>query len=339
MVAAALLTARVSGQSPIQWHGYGQMRYTRSSSAAGFSLRRAKLWMTTSVPDVAALSFKVQGVFRNAAQGAFVLQDFFAEYHGRVALVRVGQMVPDFSLERSQPDYLIPLAERAAVVDALVPGATTLARDIGVQVSLAQGGSPVHLSAGLFNGSGANHVNTARGNFLATARATYTHELGADMTGTAGGSIEMRSTDGTNVGVLSPTGSPFVGHELRWGTEARLVARRWTLQGEYLEGHLGDDVSRGFYVLGTWAVSPADEAAFSVERLRTPRPDESTTPWYIVAWDHLLTPRPHDRARAAHPPNGSGRATPTKTTIDVRIRPEDGNTVYQATLQLQVFLH
>jgi hypothetical protein len=339
IAVAALGAAPASGQSPLQWNGYAQIRYTHSSTSSGFALRRAKFWMRGPVPGVDALSFKVQGIFRNGAQGAFVLQDLFAEYHGRAASLRVGQMVPDFSLQRSQPDYQVPLTERAGVVDALIPGATTLARDIGVQLSLAPGTGPLHLSVGLFNGTGANRLNTAKGDFLATARATYTRELGGGVTGTAGGSIEMRSADGIDVGVLSTTGAPYVGHEVRWGTEARLVASRWTLQGEYLEAHLGDDVSRGFYVLGTYAASPADEAVLSVERLRTPKAGVSAAPWYIVGFDHVLDAPERGHARGGHLPSDNGGGTPTKLMADVRARSTAARTEYQATLQLQVFVH
>ena len=51
--------------------------------------------------------------------------------------------MPDFSLQRKQPDYAIPLDERADVVNALVPGAETMARDIGLELKLTIT-KPVH---------------------------------------------------------------------------------------------------------------------------------------------------------------------------------------------------
>ncbi len=338
LALAILPAAPLAGQSAFQWHAYGQIRYARSSTSSGFSLRRGKLWLTGPVPGVESLSVKVQGIFRNGAQGALVLQDLYAEYGGGLASLRVGQMIPDFTLQRSQPDFRVPLTERAGVVDALIPGSTTLARDIGAQITLGPTSGGYHLSAGLFNGSGANRVNTAKGNFLATARGTFTRTLRGART-TVGGSLELRSTDGMDVGVLSPTGAPFAGHEHRWGVEAHLSASRWSLQGEYLEGHLGSAVSRGFYALGTYAVSPDDEAALSVEQLTTPRAGEPADPWYIVGFDHFLGAPAGDGGRGGRPPNGDGGATPSKLMMDVRIRPTTADTQYQVTVQLQVFVH
>ena len=142
--------------------------------------------MQGPVPSVEKLFFKVQGIFRTGAAGAFALQDFFAEYRGPFGRLRIGQMVPDFTLQRSQPDYLVPLVERAGVVNALIPGAMTLARDIGAQLFLGSTASPLHLSAGIFNGSGANHARGEEGDFLATTRVTYTRRLSPGVKGAVG---------------------------------------------------------------------------------------------------------------------------------------------------------
>ena len=61
-------------------------------------------------------------------------------------------------LQRSQPDFLVPLVERAQVVETLIPGARTLGRDIGIQMVVAPSAGSPRLALGLFNGSGANHL-------------------------------------------------------------------------------------------------------------------------------------------------------------------------------------
>ncbi len=343
---AALLAAAAAvpgagplrGQEPVQWHGYAQVRYTGASSTAGFALRRGKLWVDGSVPGVDDVSLKVQGIFRDQSQGAFVLQDFFAQYRGRQFALDVGQMVPDFSLERSQSDYLIPVAERAGVVNALIPDATSLGRDLGVQIRLFPGGDGLHVTAGLFNGSGANRAAPSRGSYLATTRATFTRRLGRGVTGTLGGSFEMRSIDSGDVGALWPGGRPYTGHEFRWGTEAEVAATGWSLQGEYLEAHLQANVSHGFYVLGSHALPGANEIAVSVEQLSTPGAAERTTPWYIAGFDHLLSPASSGEAEGSKLFWRAPRATPTTLMVDARVRSVGSSLQYQATLQLQVFV-
>ncbi len=139
--------------------------------------------------------------------------------------------------------------------------------------------------------------------------------------------------------MLLPTSASFSGREFRWGTEAQLVARRWALQGEYLEAHLRAAASHGFYVLGTYALSGANEVALSVERLNTPPPNARTTPWYIVGFDHLVSPSTSAASGGARLLDREDQATPTTLMMDVRVRTVDSVTEYQVTLQFQVFVH
>ncbi|MEJ2678559.1 MAG: porin, partial [Gemmatimonadota bacterium] len=288
LAGAALCASPLAAQGVVRWHGYTQLRYGRADPLTGFTVRRAKLWMKGPVPGVAHLSFKVQGIFRDGASGAFVLQDVFADYGGPRAKVRVGQFVPAFSLERSQPDYLVPLIERAAVVETLIPGARTMGRDVGAQVFLAPGSGAVHLDVGLFDGSGANRPPGGEGDFLTTGRLVLSTDVGAGAKASLGGSLAWRRTLGTDVGVLSTAGSDFTGSDLRWGGDARLAGPGWAVQGEYLHSDLEGEASRGFYVLGDLAVSRRDEVALSVEQLKTPDPNVRREPWYIAGFTHRL---------------------------------------------------
>ena len=206
----ALVATVVRAQETVHWHGYAQIRYGRDNPADGFSLRRGKLWVGGAVPGLPGLSFKVQGIFRNASQGAFVLQDLFAEYRTGWGKVEVGQLIPDFSLQRSQPDFLVPLVERAQVVDALIPAARTLARDIGIQTVIAPTASALRLSLGLFNGSGANRFTAAEGDFLATGRLTLRRELGHRIWAALGASGAWRRT-GCPLGSGSQAGHEGLG--------------------------------------------------------------------------------------------------------------------------------
>lgn len=83
-----------------------------------------------------------------------MLQDVYGEYRLPFGIVRAGQFVPDFSLERSQGDAYIPVIERAAVVNALIPSGDTYARDIGTKFVFQPKGSGFHTSFGVYNGKG-----------------------------------------------------------------------------------------------------------------------------------------------------------------------------------------
>lgn len=295
--------------------------------------------MKGPVPGIAHLSFKVQGIFRNAASGAFVLQDVFADYGGPRTKIRVGQFVPAFSLQRSQPDYLVPLIERAAVVETLIPGARTMGRDIGAQVFLAPGSQAVHLDLGLFDGSGANRPASREGDFLTTGRFTLAANVGSGAKASLGGSVAWRRTHGADVGVLSTAGPSFAGSDFRWGGDARLAGPGWEVQGEYLHADLAGDASEGFYVLGDLAVSRRDELALSVQQLKTPAAAVRSDPWYVAGFTHLFGGEEF-RAPAGRPGRSArARPLPTKLMGDVRCRFADGKATMGAAVQFQVFLH
>lgn len=339
LAGTALSAVDLAAQSPIRWHGYAQLRYARTDPDTGFSVRRAKLWLNGPVPDVSHLAFRVQGIFRSSASGAFVLQDFFVQYGGRRASLRVGQFVPAFSLQRSQPDYLLPLIERASVVETLVPGARTMGRDIGVQASVTPGSGAVNLAAGLFDGSGANRASGKSGDFLATGRMTLSGRVVSGLRGSLGGSLAWRSTHGTDVGALSTEGSSFAGHGFRWGTDARVVGAGWEIQGEYIRADLGGEISHGYYVLGGLDLSARNEVAVSVEKVSTAAAGGSSEPWYIAGFTHVL-----GGALARTPGGQSAKPAlngpmPTKVMADVRFRVVDGAAIFGAAVQLQAFVH
>lgn len=332
LVGAGSLTAQTS----VQWHGYAQLRYGSADPANGFGVRRAKLWAKGAIPGVDDLAFKVQGIFRNGAAGALVLQDVFAEYRRRVLSVRVGQFVPAFSLQRSQPDYLVPLVERAAVVETLIPGARTMGRDIGVQGLIASPSGSARLAAGLFNGTGADRNVVGDGDFLATGRLVLAKKLGAGARGTLGGSLAWRRTKGTDVGVLSSQAGSFAGRDVRWGVDARLASEGWKIQGEYLHADLDGETSSGYYALGDVALTRRDELAVSVERLDTPvRTATSGGLWYVADYTRFLG----DGSSGLSSGTPARDAPfPTKLMTDVRVRFDHGRARAGAGVQLQVFV-
>lgn len=328
LASAGLSAQSLAAQETPAWHGYTQVRYGRADPTTGFSIRRAKLWMTGPVPGVSRVSFRVQGIFRNGAAGGLVLQDVFADVGVFRGTLRVGQFVPAFSLERSQPDYLVPLIERAAVVETVIPGARTMGREVGAQLSMASRSGAVDVAVGLFNGSGGNRVPGVDGDFLTTGRLLLSTRFGAGMHASFGGSVAWRRTHGTDVGSLHTAGSGFAGSDFRWGGDVRLGCSGWGIQAEYLHTELEDQVSRGFYVLSDLAVTPRDNVTLSVERLDTPTTVRSE-PWYVAGFSHLL---------GNSNPAGSASAFPTRLMGDVRYQVTNGKPTVEGAVQLQVFI-
>ena len=165
-VSILLFGSTSFAQQKVNWNGYLQYRFSDNYlNQTNFSVRRAKFWVNGLLPtDEGNWSYKLQANFLQQVKFQFLLQDVLVSYKINMFEVTAGQFVPDFSLQRKQPDYSIPLDERADVVNALVPGSETMARDIGVELKFddSKTGS---FAFGFFNGNGANAVSNNR-NFL-----------------------------------------------------------------------------------------------------------------------------------------------------------------------------
>jgi len=161
LIATAVLAVSVAApllgqQRPIPWGGYIQARFTQTNDVTGFAIRRAKLWLAGAAPVGRGFQYKVQGLFRASNGGGFTLQDAYLEYRTGVGFL-------------------------PAVINTLIPSATTGARDIGApgkscRTSARSAGNPTpsfpwssvveatlrpdstdwQVSAGLFNGNGGN---------------------------------------------------------------------------------------------------------------------------------------------------------------------------------------
>jgi phosphate-selective porin len=323
LLAAAALAAGVRpalGQAPSpQWGGYAQVRFTGSRDSLGFTIRRAKLWVGGDVPFAPALQFRVQALFRPTSAGALVLQDAWVGYGARASSIRAGQMVPDFSLERSQADATIPLIERAGPVNTLIPSATTGARDVGAQATLQPGRALWHVSVGLFNGNGGNAVGNEDKRFLVTGRAVWAAKLGGADTVALGGSAAYRKTGGLVFQQILGTTTPFVGEDFRWGAEGRLAGPRWTLQSEYLRARLGSRDAWGYYVLGSYHMLPQYALAASVERTVLPSASRPADPWYILGLTRYI------------------RGDKAKVMLDGRVQTGVARPNYATAAQLQLY--
>lgn len=324
LVGTLLEAPPLAAQDSLQWHGYAQMRYAHADPASGLTLRRAKLWLRGPVPGLERLSVKVQGIFRGADGGALVLQDLFADYGGPRVGIRVGQFVPAFSLQRLQPDFSVPLIERSAVVETLIPGARTMGRDRGLELHLVPD-THVSLAAGIFDGSGTSGHPSGAGDLLATGRLRFAAGLPHGAVAAVGGSVAWRRTDGVDVGVLNSAEAIFSGRDVRWGIDARVAGTGWEIQGEYLHADLGGQNSHGYYVLGDLALTDRDALALSIEKVLAPGLGNHPYPWYIAGFTRTLVPGTTVR--------------PTRLMLDLRCQPDGRSVRVAGAVQLQVFLH
>ncbi len=322
LLGATFSAAKLLAQTRLPWHGYIQTRFIENfNDVSSFRIRRAKLWLKGQVPIKGRWFYKVQAIFREKNSGGFTLQDIYAEYDYRVLQVKMGQMVPDFSLQRSQPDYLIPVVERGAAIRNLIPSAETGARDIGVQLTLRSPDHRWHTSVGMFNGNGGNHLRNEDRQFLFTHRTTYTVPLPNRLKGHLGYSLAYRKTDGLAFKKIYGSSAAFVGDDFRWGVEMRLTHPLWEVQAEFIRSNLENDNAWAYYVLTDYNFTPKNQFVFSVDKYRDLNPATDNHPWYIVGFNHYFA------------------GNTAKIMLDTRVQFTNTETNYQTIIQLQLMFN
>ncbi len=276
-------------QQKVDWNGYLQYRFSDNYlDQANFSVRRAKAWLFGTIPIDTGSSwgYKMQAIFHQQVKYEFWLQDVYAYYKINGFEVTAGQFVPDFSLQRKQPDYAIPLVERANVVNSLVPAGETLARDIGVETKVGNDKTG-SFSLGFFNGNGANTISNQR-NFLYVNRGTLfllnhsvtKFELGYNLSYRNAHNLQFSKIFGNNY--------TFTGNDFRFGFEERLNLGDFELQSEYIEAHLGAEKAYGYYAITDYNIAGKNLIALSVEQLHDLNPATKDEPWYILSYTHYF---------------------------------------------------
>lgn len=291
IVIIVLLTTinfSVSAQQKVNWNGYLQYRFSDNYlDHTNFSVRRAKLWVDGLMPaDNGNWSFKLQANFLQQVKFQLLLQDVLINYKTSNYEVTAGQFVPNFSLQRKQPDYRIPLNERAGVVNTLVPGAETMARDIGVELKWndSKTGS---FSLGFFNGNGANTISKERnflyvnrGNLLILNNPESKLELGYNLSYRYAHNLQFNKIFGNNFS--------FTGNDYRFGFEGKLNIGDFELQAEYIEAHLRNQKAYGYYILTDYIIVSKNLVSVSVEQLFDLNSLTDDNPWYVIGYSYLI---------------------------------------------------
>jgi phosphate-selective porin len=321
LVLFAIFAAPSPGHAQLTWGGYLQTRFSSDfSTSTGFSIRRAKLYTTAIAPFDTNLSARMQAIFRWQTAGTLMLQDVYAEYRLHGLSLRAGQFVPEFSLQRLQPDAAMPVVERALVVDALVPSAETYARDIGAQLALYPL-SHWRLTLGAFNGNGGNQCGNNDRQLLYVARSTFQASLSDSIQLHLGASFAYRNKAAMIFKKIFGTAMPFSGRDVRWEAEVRFASPWWSLQAEYLGANLETRKASGYYILSSIFVDRANEVDGLAEQFQDLDPTTNDAAWYGVGWNHYFAENKFKTQLAAR----------------AQLSPEVHH--YSATLQLQLYIH
>ena len=159
----------------INWQGYIQIKgISDLDTVYNFSINRLKFWVAGE-HDLGNGQFiwHAKVIYSSKLGNYPALLDGYLGYKINNWQILIGQQIPDFSLQRAQPDYLIAENLRSRTVATLVPASSSFARDIGIQVRRNFNNQKGHFSVGLFNGTGGNNLTLSGNHYLLSSRLVY----------------------------------------------------------------------------------------------------------------------------------------------------------------------
>jgi len=239
--------AQNTDEPKVSWNGYTQLRFsTNFNDVNTFAMRRMKLWVNSAPGFSQHWGFHVQTTISSNQDEKFFLQDVLAFYKQGQFRINMGQFIPQYSLQRFQPDFEIPLTERAGVINALIPNGTLGVRDIGVEAQYSTKEKEVQAWLGAFNGYGIKEYQLNNSGFLLTQKTTFNILNNHFHTGY---SVMFRQADQLNIPGVLPDSVSYTGNDFRFNLFAHWHTKRFNIQAEYLQANLDGKMANGWYLL------------------------------------------------------------------------------------------
>lgn len=250
LLVAGLLNAQENSAPKAEWNGYTQLRFTSNfNNVNSFAMRRMKLWVNSAPGFNEHWGFHVQTTITSNQNEKFLLQDVLAYYKIGQFKINMGQFIPQYSMQRFQPDFEIPLTERAAAINALIPDGTLGVRDIGVEANYSNANKTFETWIGVFNGNGIKKYRFDNSGIMLTNKTAlhfFNHRF------TAGYSFMYRKADRVRLLKVLPDSVAFSGDDVRFNLFARYNAENFHIQAEYLWASLNRQEADGYYVLAQY---------------------------------------------------------------------------------------
>lgn len=303
-------------------HGYVQTRFSSDfNSFNDFMIRRVKLWVDGNVPSLENVSYKIQMVYRSFKDESVMLQDAFADVKfNNFGSLRVGRFVPDFMLQRVQPDYEIPVLERALVINGLIHSSKSMARQIGVQFTYQPNYFPIHFSFGVFN---ANLESPGINNdlhFLYTTRIQVNILKSESTLLEVGTSAAYRYADSITMNTIYEASQLITGNDFRLGVECQFTYKSFGFQTEYIQANINNDKAWGYYGLATlYLISDLQLTGF-IEKYSDLNPATTGNEWYGTGINYYFTDK-------------------TKLMTDFKTQFSTAENKYLGELQFQIFFN
>lgn len=303
-------------------HGYIQTRFTTDlENKNDFMIRRAKLWVDGTVPGLENVSYKIQTVYRSNKDESLMFQDAFIDVKlNGFGSLRAGRFVPDFMLQRMQPDFAISVLERAMVINGLIHSSKSMARQIGVQVTYQPNSFPIHLSLGVFNANLESPGTNKDQNLLYTSRAQINLVKDENALLAIGVSAAYRYANSITMNTIYDATQLITGNDYRFGFAFQLSYKDFGFQSEYVQANINKDRAWGYYGLATlYLISDLQLTGF-IEKYSDLNPTTSGNEWYGTGLNYYLTDK-------------------TKLMTDFKTQFSSAKNKYLGEIQFQIFFN
>ncbi|MDK2908601.1 MAG: hypothetical protein PWR20_168 [Bacteroidales bacterium] len=305
-----------------KWNGYLQTRMASDfDKSTEFTIRRAKLWINGYMPKADFINYKMQMVYRSFKDETLMLQDAFADIRlNSFGSLRIGRFVPDFMLQRGQPDYEIPVLERATVINSLIHNEKQMARETGIQFTFQNAELPLHFSLGVFNANVDKPSHSKNDFLLYTSRLAYKIINNKNVWFNIGGSASYRYLDKISLTTIYLPDSLITGNDFRWGLETQLHLGSFELQCEYVQARINTDKAEGWYILTNYSFMKTVQVVAFAEKYSSLNPAANNNEWLGLGFNYQI----------------SGR---TKLMTDIKTQKSYSKQNYLGEIQLQVFFN
>jgi len=272
----------------VDWNAYSQIKFSIDfNDNYNFSLRRLKLWLKSSPDFSEHWSYKIQTTLSSLKNENFFLQDVKLGYKASIWSFDIGQFVPEYSLQRFQSDYLLPVTERATVINSLIPNGTFGARDIGIQANIKTKNNVWQTHFGIFNGYGIKEYRFNNKGVLLTNKS----ELNL-ITGTgaikAGYSVMFRKADNQIYPKIMPDTILYSGNDFRYNFFLLYKTKFFEIQGEYLTAVFDNNQhSEGYYIMSAINLRK-HQIVLAYEDYKDIISSSSDFPYYHIGYNYLI---------------------------------------------------
>ena len=305
-----------------KWNGYIQTRFASDfDKSSEFTIRRAKLWVTGEVPKISWMTYKMQTVYRSTKDENLMFQDAYADIRLKsFGKIRVGRFVPDFMLQRMQPDYEIPVLERALVVNSFIHNEKQMARQIGISYMFQNDTLPLHLGFGIYNVNIDKPTHSVNNNLLYTSRIGYKIINQKNIRLNIGSSVAYRKLDKSTLTKIYKVDSLISGNDFRWGVEAQFHFNNFELQGEYIEAQINKDKATGYYAIADYSFLNKYQVVALTEKYNDLNLTTNDNAWYGLGFNYQITGK-------------------TKIMTDFKSQKSETKYNYLGEIQLQIFFN